>query len=227
MDSSKQINSFIHFYIANIYFYIHFRIPKKGSKKDDNASTSSTLKKAADVIDDGKYKYSYGGQKQSRPHYSQQKSFENNPAKDQSLDLLGLMSGMKNTLKKETKPQFEETEAGKKMAPGAGDPELEALLAEKVINPEGNKINVLTGFFDERSNEHIFKCFICTKQIDGKINLMTHLNGDRHKRYRQLNFKEVNAAKSHNGKDRPICRFFAETGICKRYKSECPNRHER
>ena len=137
------------------------------------------------------------------------------------------MTGMQKTLKKEAKPQFEETQAGKKMK----DPELEALLAEKVFTSDGKMINVLTGFFDERSNEHIFKCFICDKQIDGKTNLMTHLNGDRHKRYKQLKFKDVDSAKSRHvpmeGKERPICRFFAETGICKRFKSACPNRHER
>ena len=252
-----------------IYFHIYFRIPKKGSKQDDKGTTGSSLRKAADVVDDGKYKYSYGSQKPSRPHYGQQKSFEK-PKKDEGLnvDIFGLMSGMKNTLKKEAKPQFEETEAGKKMAkqqpppqqqqqqqqqqrgpqnqftpptsvpttpnPGVGggddkdDPEIEALLADKVITQEKKTINALTGFFDENRGQHIFKCFICNKQLDGKPNLMTHLNGDRHKRTRRMNFTEVDAAKSRKvPMERPICRFFAATGVCKRYKSACPNRHER
>ena len=137
---------------------------------------------------------------------------------------MGLMTGMQKTLKKEAKPQFEETQAGKKMK----DPELEALLAEEVITSDGKKIKVLTGFFDERSNEHIFKCFICDKQINGKKYLMTHLSGDRHKRTKQQNFNDPDAAKSRRvPMERPICRFFAETGICKRFKSACPNRHER
>ena len=246
--------------------YIHFRIPKKGGKKDDKGSSGSTLRKAAEVVDDGKYKYSYGqGQKQSRPPYGQQKSFEK--PKDQSLDLMGLMTGIKNTLKKEAKPQFEETKAGKEKAkqeqrqqggqkqgpmilqtgenpfqlkntsaattptPAGGDkakdPELEALLAERVKGPDG-VINALTGFFDENRSDYIFKCFICTKQIDGKANLMIHLDGDRHKRYRKLNFKELDEARSRKvPTERPICRFFAETGICKRFKTACPNRHER
>merc|ERR1712141_942465 len=41
-------------------------------------------------------------------------------------------------------------------------------------------------------------------------------------------FTEVDAAKSRKvPMERPICRFFAATGVCKRYKSACPNRHER
>ena len=148
------------------------------------------------------------------------------------------MTGMKNTLKKEAKPQFEETQTGKEKAkqftppPNVPttpipailkDPEVEPLLAEKVVGPNGI-INTLTGFLDERSNMYIFKCFICNKQIDGKPNLMIHLNGDGHKRNKQLNFKEVDQQAK---KERPICRFFAETGVCKRFKTACPNRHER
>ena len=52
---------------------------------------------------------------------------------------MGLMTGMQKTLKKEAKPQFEETQAGKKMK----DPELEALLAEEVFTSDGKKIKVL------------------------------------------------------------------------------------
>lgn len=166
-----------------------FKIPKKGEKggKDDQKNSNRDDLRKEPIRHD---KYNHVYKKPSAPVRSFEKDLLG-----QQVNVFELVSGMNKTLKDDRrKEDFGDVRAKERMQqsnkrPGFNsgrnnqpkhemDEELERILSMRIQNRKGHVLNAITTWMNGRNT--LFKCWICSLELEGKANLMSHLGTYRH-----------------------------------------------